>query len=205
MRRTLYLVAIVMIGTVSAASAQARPVALDVRLDRAAANPRGVVDRVSGLVVRVSGLLDDPEWQDYLIKGYTIQLHWTVQLWKNQFLGGAQPKTEWDVEVQAVPELTEYVYNEPGNNDRRVFKTLDALRTLLGAERPLRGPMISQLSGGDWFYRVSVDITALTQEQVDRRANGGGADLGEWVRGIVSPGKKVTLGPVRVDFTAPKK
>lgn len=204
MRRTLSLLAILLVGAVSAASAQARPVAMEARLDRASVSSTGPAARVSGLVVRVSGLLDDLEWQDYLIKGYTIQMHWTVQLWKSQFLGGARPKTEWDVEVQAVPDLAQYVYNEPSNNDRRVFKTLDSLKTLLGAERALRGPLRSQLSGGDWYYLISVDITALTQEQVDRRANGGGADLGELIRGFLSPGKKVTLGPQRFDFTVPK-
>ena len=194
MRRTLYLLAAILVGAVPAASAQARPVALEARLDRAAVNP-------ASLIVRVNGLLDDPEWQDYLIKGYTIRLHWTVQLWKSQFLGGAQPKTEWDVEVQAVPDLNEYVYNEAITNDHRVFKTLDSLKTLLGAERMLRGPLPSQISKGDWYYRVGVDITALTQEQVDRQANGGGLDLGEFVRGFLSPGKRQTLNSGNINFT----
>ncbi len=205
MRRTLYFLAIMLVGAVSTASAQARPIALEARLNRAAGNSDGPDARASGLIVRVSGLLDDSDWQDYLLKGYTIQLHWTVQLWKSQFLGGAQPKTEWDVEVQAVPELKEYVYNEPNANDHRVFKTLDSLKTLLGAERPLRGPFISQLSSGDWYYRIGVEITALTQEQVDRRANGGGVDLGEWVRGFLSPGKRLTLVPQQINFTVPNK
>ena len=205
MRRTLYLLAAMLVGAVSTASAQVRPVALEARLDRAPGGATGLAARAPGLIVRVSGLLDDPEWQDYLLKGYTIQLHWTVQLWKSQLFGGARPKTEWDVEVQAVPELKEYVYSDRSANDRQVFKTLDSLKTLLSAERPLRGPFISQLSSGDWYYRISVDITALTQEQVDRRANGGGADLGEWVRGFLSPGKKLSFSPQQINFTVPRK
>ena len=200
MRRTLYLLAAMLAGAVPTASAQVRPITLAARLDRAANNP-------TGLVVRVSGLLDDLEWQDYLLKSYTIQLHWTVQLWKKGGLlgGSAQPKTEWDVEVQAVPLLSSYAYTERVTNDHRVFETLDSLKTLLGAERTLRGPAPLRLSAGDWYYTVSVDITALTQEQVDRRANGGGVDLGEMVRGLFSPGGRVSLNHPRIEFTVPGK
>lgn len=198
MRRTLYLLALILAGAAAPASAQL----LIARRDTSATNP-------NGLLVHVSGLLDSPTWLDKLKNSFTIQMHWAVQLWRPGFIDRPQPKTEWDTEISAVPVLNQYVYTDRVPNeaeDRHTVTTLDSLRAWLGTERQLQGPRT--LPSGDWYYRVDVTISELSQEQIDARANGGTND-GSWLTGlaqklVLGGGATQVLQSGKIRFTVPK-
>jgi hypothetical protein len=179
MRRTLYLLAAVLAGAVSTASAQAHTPVLVAHVDTAASNPYGVL-------VHVSGLLDSPEWLEQLNKGYTIELHWTVQLWKKGgFLPSAQAPTEWTSLVQAPPGMDRYQYTERVPGKRLDFSTLDSLKAYLSVDVGPPAPR-NRLAAGGWYYVVTVDIAALTQEQLDDQANGTSGGLLGVLRGFVN-------------------
>lgn len=198
MRRTLYLLAAILFGAAAPAAAQV----LIARRDTAATNP-------NGLLVHVSGLLDSPSWLEKLKNSFTIQMHWSVQLWRPGFIDRPQPKTEWDTEISAVPMLNQYVYtdrvaNEP--EDRHTVTTLDSLAAWLGTERQLKAPRT--LPSGDWYYRVDVTISELSQEQIDARANGGVND-GSWLTDlaqklVLGAGATQVLRSDKIKFTVPK-
>ncbi len=194
MRRTLYLLAAVLAGAVSTASAQVRTPVLVARMDTAASNPHG-------LLVHVSGLLDSPDWLEQLNKGYTIELQWTVQLWKKGFIPSAQSPTGWASLVQAPPGMDRYQYTERVPGKRLDFSTLDSLKAYLSVEERLLGPR-NQLASGDWYYVVTVDIAALTQEQLDDQANGTSGGLLGVLRGFVNgSGLKLPLQSQHIPFT----
>jgi len=201
MRRPLYLLAAVMVGAAAAAPAQARPV-LEARRDTIPTNPNGVL-------VRLTGLLNDPEWRDQLDASYTIQIHWSVQLWKRGgFLnfGVPQPKTEWDTEVHTIPQLLQFVGTTriPGRRDSiELFGSFDALKNWI--ETPLRVPQPrTKLSAGDWYYVVSVDIRALTQDEIDARANGGGGGVAQLITRALVGGSSLSIKHPNIEFTIPR-
>lgn len=196
MRRTLHLLAALVVGAVSSASAQ-------LLLARRADTPTNPY----GLLVHVSGLLDDKEWSDHLNKGYTVQLHWFVQLWHpgRLGLGGAQSPTEWDTEVQAQITLGNYIYTTkvPGQvDDRRTFSTLDSLNAWISTDVPLQFPA-RRLESGEWYYVVRVDVAALTPEELDNQVNGGGS-IASFLSNLVARGKRQTLTHSRIYFTVPR-
>ena len=183
MRRALSFGIVLLVGAVAPASAQLRPF-LEARIDTAS-------DNRTGLLVRVSGLLDTSLWFERLDAGYTIQIHWTVQLYKSGFLiDRPQGKTEWDTEVHAVPLMKQYIYTDRVVNqadDRHTWETLDSLKAYLGTERVLRGPR--RLEAGSWYYNADVDIKVLTPEEIEARTNGGSSG-----GGLTDLAKKILLG-----------
>jgi hypothetical protein len=201
MRRTLYLLAVLLTSAASTAPAQL----LVARIDTASDNPHG-------LLVHVSGLLDSPTWLGKLNNSFTIEMHWTVQLWRpGGFIDRSGPKTEWDTDVSAVPLLKQYVHvdrvpNKP--DDRQTVTTIDSLKAWLGTERQLKGP--KPLPPGDWYYTVDVTITELSQEQVDARLNNSSADDGNWLTAlaqkfVLGTGASQVLQRQKVRFTVPKR
>jgi hypothetical protein len=199
MRRTLYLLAALVAGAVSAAQAQL----LVARLDTASDNPRG-------LLVHVSGLLDSPTWLDKLNNSFTIQMHWAVQLWRPGLIDRSQPKTEWDTDVSAVPLLKQYVYVDHESNtpdDRHTVTTIDSLKAWLGTERQLKGPR--SLPPGDWYYTVDVTITELSQEQVDAQLSNSSGANGNWLTAlaqklVLGTGASQVLQRQKIRFTVPR-
>jgi hypothetical protein len=183
MRRTLYLFTVVMTCAALPASGQLRPF-LNARIDTAVSNR-------TGLLVHVTGLLETPLWFERLDNGYTIQIHWAVQLYKRGLIvDRPQGKTEWDTELHAVPAMLQFEYTDRVANrgdDRYSFETLDSLKTFLAKERKAPGP--TGLEAGDWYYNVSVDIRVLTPDDIKARKNA--ASSGGGVSGFI---QKLLLG-----------
>ena len=134
MRRALYLFAVMVVGAVSTASAQARA-RVAARLDVQATPPN--------LLVHVSDLLEDPVWLDALHNAYKIRVHWRVQLWRSRTLfDEPQLPVEWDDIIQQVPVLDVYTYTEPGGSTPMTtrFDTLDKLKDWVTAGRAVEHP-----------------------------------------------------------------
>lgn len=185
MRRTLALLAALVFGAASAATAQARAIAV-VRLVPHAKTPPTVY-------VHVSNLLDDPEWQEAWRNAFVIRVHWKVQLWQKNFLiSTPQPAVEWDVYVQQVPGMDLFNYAEITTGGRRTisFTTLDSLKAYLAGDVEVPGP--AQLSPGNYFYRVDARVDASTDNPLDPKSSSGGSSLAQWFVGVFSGG-----GPAR--------
>ena len=143
MRRALYLFAVVIVGAVSTASAQARA-RIAARLD--------IQDAPPNLLVHISDLLEDPVWLDALRNAYKIRVHWRVQLWRSRTLfDDPQLPLEWDDIIQQVTVLDVYTYTEPGGSTPMItrFDTLDLLKEWVRQDVRLNTP--ANLTAGRWY------------------------------------------------------
>ena len=159
MRRALYLFAVLVVGAVSPASAQARA-RIAARLDVQASPPN--------LLVHISDLLEDPVWLDALHNAYKIRVHWRVQLWRSRtLLDEPQLPVEWDDIVQQVPVLDVYTYTEPGGSTPMTtrFDTLDKLKEWVSQDVRLNTP--ATLRAGRWYYVVDATISTVAPDETN--------------------------------------
>lgn len=195
MRRALYLFAAVMVGAVSTASAQAH-VRLSARLQ---AQPPGPPN----LVVHLAALLDDPAWRAELEAASTVRIHWTVTLYRSNWLIDApQVPIEWDDDLTEVPVLGEYHFVErtPRGTTPFKFGTLDSLKMM--TEREISLPTSPRLAPGKWYYGVTATITTVA----DLRSGAATGFVGALQRLVLGGGPRVVLtAPNTVTFTVPKR
>ena len=177
MRRALYLFAVVIVGAVSTASAQARA-RIAARLD--------IQDAPPNLLVHISDLLEDPVWLDALRNAYKIRVHWRVQLWRSRTLfDDPQLPLEWDDIIQQVPVLDVYTYTEPGGSTPMItrFDTLDLLKEWVRQDVRLNTP--ANLTAGRWYYVVAATISTVAPDQANNPDAGG---LSETLRRLILGG-----------------
>ncbi|MGH7582170.1 MAG: hypothetical protein ACREL5_02970 [Gemmatimonadales bacterium] len=185
MRRTRYLLAALMVGAASTASAQAHA--------RISATLSRQGTAIPSLVVHVSNLFDDPRWLGALNSAYVIHLHWSVQLWQSQFLfdKGRSP-SEWDDFIQQVPVMDVFRYTEriAGRRDSTIeFATLDSLKAYAGADVRLAPPV---LAAGKWYYTVNLSISIASEDE-SRSGTAGDPDRGFFQQLILGRGPRDDL------------
>lgn len=195
MRRALYLLAVVVVGAASAASAQARAIVVPRLVPQTSGPPR--------VAVHVSNLLDDPQWLEPWRNAYVVQVHWKVQLWQEKFLiNTSLPAVEWDVYVQQVPGLDLFYYAEriTGQPTRKTFRTLDSLKAYLTEDVSI--PVQRQLSPGKWYYRIDVRLSTAAEDPLDPRTASEGVTFGQKLVGLIlGSGPTRDLPTVTVPFT----
>lgn len=177
MRRALYLFAVVIVGAVSTATAQARA-RISARLDTQTNPP--------SLLVHISDLLEDPVWLDALHSAYKIRVHWRVQLWRSRALfDSPQPPIEWDDIIQQVPVLDVYTYTEPGGSTPMTtrFDTLDLLKAWVRQDVQLNTP--PSLTPGKWYYIVDATLSTIAPDQ---SSSSDASGLAETVRRLILGG-----------------
>lgn len=159
MRRVL-LTLLLLLGTVSAVSAQARA-RLDVRLGP---DPRNGPDPE----FRVANLFDEAQWREALDNAYSIRLAWRVQSWRKRTLIDAiGAQQEWQVIVMRQPLMEEYqmVTQAPGGRPiEQRFGTLDSLKVALSGYSTLRS--LRPRTDGEWYYAARVEISTLNDEEL---------------------------------------
>lgn len=177
MRRARVLVAAMLLGAVSTASAQAHA-RISARLNTQTSPP--------SLLVHISDLLDDQVWLDALHNAYKIRVHWRVQLWRSRtLLDSPQPPLEWDDIIQQVPVLDVYTYTEPGGSTPMTtrFDTLDLLKEWVRQDVQLNTP--PNLADGKWYYVVDATLSTIAPDQSSAPDAGG---LAETVRKLILGG-----------------
>lgn len=159
MRRVL-LALLLVLGTVSAVSAQARA-RLDIRLGpdaRVGPDPE----------FRLANLFDDSQWKEALDNAYSIRLAWRVQSWRKRTLIDAiGAQQEWQVIVMRQPLMEEYqmVTQAPGGRPiEQRFGTLDSLKVALSGYSTLRS--LRPRADGEWYYAVRVEISTLNDDEL---------------------------------------
>lgn len=185
MRRTLYLLVVLLIGAALPASAQAHTrIAARLQAPQGSAPP--------SLIFSVSNLLDDPEWLDALNSAFRLSLHWKVTLYRTALLADrAEPAREWNDFIQKIPTLDVYDYREPvgGRLQSVKFGTLDSLKSLLGLEQLIPTPR--NLAQGKWYYTVELTITADDQTDPENA----GSQLSWAQRLVLGSGARRAYGP----------
>lgn len=158
MRRSLYLLAVIMIGAASVASAQ-----------RAITVARLLPSQGNGppaFAAHVSNLLDDPDFVDRWNNAFYIQVHWKVQLWKsNLIINSSLPPVEWNVCVRQVPGLDLFSHTE-GKKDT-TFSKVDSLKAHLLQDVTLGQP--KGLGRGEWYYLIDVHVSTAVENPCDPR------------------------------------
>jgi hypothetical protein len=124
--------------------------------------------------VRVRSLLSDPSWRNAITNSYPVRLEWTLQLWQRGggFLGlagKAGPKVEWKEMIQrnsilGVYELTTDVAGE--HIAPQQFSSIEVLAYEIA--RPLDLVDFAPRSPGNWYYRVTLKLSTLTEDEITK-------------------------------------
>ena len=168
MRRLVVVLAALTAGAISRAPAQSlRLVA--------------TIDSTNVPNIRLFNLFEAERWRNALDQNLPIRLHWRLQLWRSRAgFDSPGPSIEWDVMIRREPLLEQYRFTEESRG-RRVtdtsFVTLDELRFYY--ERGLRVGNASPATDGNWYYRATVEVRTLNENDIDRMQRlPGGADPG---------------------------
>ena len=159
MRRTFVLLAVLLGGAATAASAQS--LRLEVRTHPERRTP----------LIRLYNLFDEERWRDALVeKSYPIRLHWRLQLWRSR-AGFDSPGrvNEWDVVIRREPLLEQFRFIETVNGRRIVdtaFTTFEELRFHYERRQEVAG--VAPTADGDWYYAVKLEVTTLSPEDIDQ-------------------------------------
>lgn len=183
MRRVCFLLAVLLVGTAPAVTAQARA-RVEVTRDTVSNDP----------IVRVRNLLREPQWREALESAFTLRLQWRVDLWRQRAIFPANERTvQYEVIVQPDPLLQQYrlitrVPGRPPIESRYAsFESLQMAMDLaqqLGRQGPTRR--------GDWYYTATLRVSTLTDEELEElQAFVGGSDRN-------SPGSAFTRALVRL-------
>ena len=171
MRRSLFVLAVLLGGAASAASAQTR-----VRLE-AMTQPG-----TNAPLIRLSNLFDEPRWRRAMERSLPVRLHWRLQVWRSRsgWIDSPVSTHEWEVVIQREPLLEQYRLAVQLRGLRaivRSYPSLDALQLVYDQAQPVRG--VAPTQAGEWYYRVNVDIETLNDEDFDRmRRTTDGSDPG---------------------------
>ncbi|HET8771198.1 MAG TPA: hypothetical protein VFM71_09465 [Gemmatimonadaceae bacterium] len=186
MRRLALLAAAVLGGTLGA---QERP-SVQVQLPIASQLTR------EGPVVRSHHMLSDEETRELLRSGFPARLHYRVELWADgRFFDELRRDAEWDVVVrwEGVDQTYEVIQVV---GDRRL--SLGAFTRIEDAEaavsRPVRVPISAPNEDRRFYYRVTLDVEALSVSDLDEVERWLKGELQPAVSGRGNPGTAFTRG-----------
>jgi hypothetical protein len=149
-------------------------------------------------VVRSEHLLDDGRWLDALRSGLPVRLHYTVGVWRSRggWFDAFERQAEWDVVLHHEPLLDEYtVLTLVGGRAReRRYATIDALSAALAfAYQVSVGPALA----GRYYYTASLEISTLSDSDLDELQRFLEGDLGDMAQGKESMGDALGRGATR--------
>jgi hypothetical protein len=175
-------------------SAQASPsVRLTVRLatDTTPAGSRAPI-------VRSENLLSDGRWLTALRSGLPVRLHYKVEVWRSRgaWFDAFERQVEWDVVLRHEPLLDQYTLLTlvGGRVRERRYATVDALGAALAfayqvSARPTQN--------GRYYYAASLEISTLSDSDLDELQRFLEGDLGEVAQGKEGVGDAVGRGATR--------
>lgn len=192
MRRFLTLVCFALL-TVARASAQSEA-SIYVRL---------FPDTLAGPHARVTvmSLLDDPSWLNAVKNSIPVRLEWSVQLWqRGGFLAPSKagPKAEWKETIQRNPTLDIYELRTSVPGERippQTFASLGMLALQVG--RPWELADFGPKSRGKWYYRVTLRLSTLTDDEIAKLSNPDQGSVGRYLNklllGFTQPARTLTV------------
>jgi hypothetical protein len=149
-------------------------------------------------VVRSEHLLDDGRWLDALRSGLPVRLHYTVGVWRSRggWFDAFERQAEWDVVLHHEPLLDEYtVLTLVGGGAReRRYATIDALSAALAFAYQVS---VRPAEAGRYYYTASLEISTLSDSDLDELQRFLEGDLGDVAQGKESAGDALGRGATR--------
>jgi hypothetical protein len=180
-------------GRAPRAEAQAEAVRLTVRL-AADSTPSG--SRVP--IVRSENLLGDGRWLSALRSGLPVRLHYSVEVWRSRggWFDAFERQAEWDVVLRHEPLLDQYTVLTlvGGRAQERRYATVDALSAALAFAYQVR---VQPTQPGRYYYAASLQISTLSDSDLDELQRFLEGDLGEVAQGKEGVGDAVGRGATR--------
>lgn len=179
---------------VSAAQAQdTGSVALAVRLARDSAYDGGRAP-----IVRSEHLLGDSRWLSALRSGLPLRLHYRVEVWRSKpgWFDAFIRQAEWDVVVRHEPLLDQYTMLTlvGARAQERRYATLDALSAALAFSYRVN---VLPADAGNYYYAASLQVSTLSDTDLDELERFLAGDLGEVAQGKESIGNAMGRGATR--------
>ncbi len=187
------IVCIGMVTAVTLAAQQPLQVRLEVRLARDTA-PNGS----RAPIVRSDRLLAEDRWLSSLRSGLPIRLHYRVEVWRSR--GGwfdlFERQAEWDVIVRHEPLFDQFTLLtvSGGRAQERRYATLDALSAALAFSYLVN---VQPRVQGIYYYAAVLEVSTLSDSDVDELQRFLEGDLGEVARGKESIGDALGRGATR--------
>ena len=176
-----------------AAAAQAQAVRLTVRLadDASASGSRAPI-------VRSENLLADGRWLTALRSGLPVRLHYRVEVWRSRggWFDAFERQADWDVVLRHEPLLDQYTVLTlvGGRAQERRYATIDALSTALAFSYQVS---VRPAAAGRYYYAASLEISTLSDSDLDELQRFLEGDLDEVTRGKEGVGDAVGRGATR--------
>lgn len=151
---------------------------------------------MEGPVVRSHHMLSDDATRELLRSGFPARLHYRVELWADgRFFDELRRDAEWDVVVrwEGVDQTYEVIQVV---GDHRL--SLGAFTRIEDAEaavsRPVRVPISAPNQDRRFYYRVTLDVEALSVSDLDEVERWLKGELQPAVSGRGNPGTAFTRG-----------
>jgi hypothetical protein len=149
-------------------------------------------------IVRSENLLNDGRWLTALRSGLPVRLHYKVEVWRSRgaWFDAFERQVEWDVVLRHEPLLDQYTLLTlvGGRVRERRYATVDALGAALAfayqvSARPTQN--------GRYYYAASLEISTLSDSDLDELQRFLEGDLGEVAQGKEGVGDAVGRGATR--------
>lgn len=149
-------------------------------------------------IVRSENLLGDGRWLAALRSGLPVRLHYSVEVWRSRggWFDAFERQAEWDVVLRHEPLLDQYtVLTLVGGRAReRRYATVDALSAALAFAYQVR---VRPTQPGRYYYAASLQISTLSDSDLDELQRFLEGDLGEVAQGKEGVGDAVGRGATR--------
>jgi hypothetical protein len=182
-----------MIRPTPAAAQDTAAVSLEVRLAR-----DSVGDGARAPIVRSRNLLADSRWLSALRSGLPVRLHYRVEVWRSKpgWFDAFIRQAEWDVVMRHEPLLDQYTMLTlvGGRVQERRYATLDALSAALAFAYQVN---VLPADAGTYYYAASMQVSTLSDTDLDELERFLAGDLGEVARGKESIGDALGRGATR--------
>jgi hypothetical protein len=149
-------------------------------------------------VVRSENLLGDGRWLSALRSGLPVRLHYRVEVWRSRggWFDAFERQATWDVVLRHEPLLDQYTMLTlvGGRVQERRYATLDALSTALAFAYQVS---VRPAVAGRYYYAASMEISTLSDSDLDELQRFLEGDLGEVAQGEEGVGDALGRGATR--------
>jgi hypothetical protein len=149
-------------------------------------------------VVRSENLLGDGRWLSALRSGLPVRLHYRVEVWRSRgsWFDAFERQAAWDVVLRHEPLLDQYtMLTLVGDRvQERRYATLDALSAALAFAYQVS---VRPAAAGRYYYTASMEISTLSDSDLDELQRFLEGDLGEVAQGEDGVGDALGRGATR--------
>jgi hypothetical protein len=150
-------------------------------------------------IVRSENLLADNRWLSALRSGLPVRLHYRVEVWRSKgaWFDTFERQADWDIVVRHEPLLDQYsmLTLVRGRAQERRYATVDALSAALSFSYQVA---IQPTQPGTYYYAASLQVSTLSDSDLDELQRFLEGDLGDVPRGKERFGDAVGRGATRL-------